>query len=202
MLENPSRQLALVLVFIIASVTSLFYKELQYGNDLAGGTELVYEIDPDKAEGIEEGKWDEFMDSTVNTIRDRIDPDGTINAVVQRRGVNGIYIGLPQVTDQNLKEIEAKITRLGTLRMQICAYEDYESEKITDPDERRIFDLTKERDRLQAWLTEDDNKAKLIKDPLSIDRYHSTPTDEGGPLLTKDQLRWVPRKIEGKISKP
>ena len=139
MLENPTRQLALVLAFILASVTSLIYKDLQYGNDLAGGTELVYEIDPKDARDVEDGKWDEFMETTVNTIRDRIDPDGTINAVVQRRGDNGIYVGLPQVTDQSLKEIEAKITRLGTLRMQICAYEDYESEKITDPDERRIF---------------------------------------------------------------
>jgi SecD/SecF fusion protein len=194
MLENPSRQIALVLVFIIASVASFFTKELNWGNDLAGGTELIYEIDRKKAKLKKGANWDEFMASIVTTIGKRIDPEGVLNAEVLRRGESGIYIGLPKVTEQEAREIEAKITRLGTLRMQICAYDDYE-----DKDGKNIFDLAKERDRLNAWIAKDGNKEKLIKNPMGIERYHATRTENGGPLLSTAHLRWIPRKIEGRI---
>ena len=101
MLENPSRQIALVLVFILASAASLIFKDFKLGNDLAGGTELIYEVDREQARKdrkFEDGKWGEFMTTIVDTIQARIDPDGTLNAEVLRRGDAGIYIGLPKVT--------------------------------------------------------------------------------------------------------
>ena len=76
MLENVKRQVALVIVLVLASLGSLFYPQsseplpgeteahriqrekdrgilnLNWGNDLAGGTELIYEVDRKKAEKL------------------------------------------------------------------------------------------------------------------------------------------------------
>ena len=197
MLENPSKQLALVIVFILGSIASLYYKSIPLGNDLAGGTELIYSVDESKVDLTEGVTWDMFMDSMIGTIAQRVDPDGTINAGVVRRGRDGIYIGLPKVTDEEAKRIEDKITRLGTLQMQVCAYDDYKTKE-----KKTLFDLTKERDRLNVWLAKDGNKDKLKKDPLLIENYHATLTEKGGPLVGPDQLRWVPRKITAQIARP
>ncbi|MCA8958137.1 MAG: hypothetical protein KDC87_18825, partial [Planctomycetes bacterium] len=90
MIENAKSQIALVLILVAASLASLYLKRLKFGLDLAGGTELIYSVD--LKDVPKDADIDEFMRTTVSTIRSRIDPDGILESQVLRRGNDGIYV--------------------------------------------------------------------------------------------------------------
>ena len=194
MIENAKGQIILVLTLVAASVASLITREVNLGLDLAGGTELIYLVNKEKAmkDLDEETSWDTFMQTTVGIIRDRIDPQGTLDAQVLRRGVDGIYIALPDVSAQQAKEIEAKITRLGTLRMQVCAYDEHPKTK-----EKKFDDLAEEKRRLEAWIKEGENRTALLENPEFIERFHQLNAKDGG--RESENLKWIPHKIEKKL---
>ena len=50
MLENAKGHFALILILVVGSIASLMTKDLRYGLDLDGGTELIYRVDEKKAE--------------------------------------------------------------------------------------------------------------------------------------------------------
>ncbi|MEE2885917.1 MAG: hypothetical protein VX951_00670, partial [Planctomycetota bacterium] len=193
MLENAKGHVALILLLVAGSIASLMTKDLRYGLDLDGGTELIYRVDEKKAELGPETPFDAFMSDLLGTIRDRIDPQGTLDAQVIRRGHDGIYIALPGMSAQQAKEIEAKITRLGTLQMQVCAYD-----KDPKTDET-VFDLAEEKKRLEAWIKLEGNRDKLLKDPLNIDQFLRLPNADGGPIAPRTKLRWVPHLIKKRL---
>ena len=196
MLENVKGQVALIITLVLAAIISLNVKGLNFGLDLKGGTELVYEVNEAEVELPPEEDWDSFMNTIVSTIRARIDPDGVLDAQVIRRSRAGIYIALPGLTDQQAADIEDKITRLGTLEMQICAYNKY-----VDANGETIFDLIREKEKLLAWLDENEkaNWNNLLVDPLRISEFHQLSEDEGGPILGPDKFKWVPHRIEKQL---
>lgn len=191
MLQNAKGQLLLILLLVAGSVWAIKSREINLGLDLSGGTELIYTIEFDKEMASDEQKRQQLLETTVSIIRDRIDPDGVLDAQVLTRGVDGIYIALPGLNEQEAEEVERKITRLGTLRMQVCAYDNHPKTGV------KQFDLQQEKTRLENWIKKDDNKQRLLKDPLAIDAYHALSEEQGGRMSAN--LEWVPHKIEGKI---
>jgi SecD/SecF fusion protein len=190
MLENAKGHFALILILVVGSIASLMTKDLRYGLDLDGGTELIYRVDAKKAELGPETSFDVFMSDILGTIRDRIDPQGTLDAQVIRRGYDGIYIALPGMSAQQAKQIEAKITRLGTLQMQICAYDEDPKTK------KKVFDLAAEKQRFDDWIALEGNRDKLLKDPLNVDQFLRLSNENGGPISSRAKLRWVPHLVK------
>lgn len=94
---------------------------LSFGIDLAGGTNLVYEVDEEKAkaDGIEMST--DLMDRLVGAVARRVNPAGTKEIVVRRLGLNRIEIILPGADQAVVEETKGQITKLGSLEFSIVA---------------------------------------------------------------------------------
>ena len=93
---------------------------LRWGIDLAGGTNLIYQVETKKAE--EEGKdVPRAMDQMVGRIQKRINPSGTEEVVVRRVGQDRIEVIIPGADPAVVADKKKKLTELGKLEFGIVA---------------------------------------------------------------------------------
>ncbi|MBI5850696.1 MAG: protein translocase subunit SecD [Planctomycetes bacterium] len=197
MLENARRQVLLVALAIAASLLVLALTPLNYGLDLSGGVQLVYEVDiqDSKDKGIipknaTEAEVSAVLDSTVQIILERIDPQGTREAVVTRRGEHGILIELPRLSEADALTVESQIQDLGRLEFRMLASEQYAKGGVS-------FNVREERRRLQEWLDANDgaNRKLVAADPEAIDIFNKLGVDVGGPQAGEN-LKWRAKLVE------
>lgn len=195
MIENARRQVFLVALVAALALLFTLVKEPALGLDLSGGTQLIYEVDIDQAkkDGLVDANLsnDDIMRDTLAIISERVDPTGTKEPVITRRGENGFLIELPDVGETEAEIIKRQIETLGRLEMRLVAVEDYNQNGVS-------FDLPKEKERLEAWLKEKDaddieNRVVIAEHPDRIDRFNNLTITDGGRL--QSSLRWFPRKI-------
>ncbi|MFT7534661.1 MAG: SecD/SecF fusion protein [Hyphomicrobiaceae bacterium] len=190
MLENARRQFLLVLIAIIAGATCWVTLSPTLGPDLKGGTQLLYNVPKATLEGIikkEGASAKEIMAQTITVMRERIDPNGTLDPLITQSGDTGILIELGEFKNPNeLKRVLERIGNLGRLEMRMVAYEDYR--KYTEV----TFNLAAERTRLETWLKVPANKELIDKDPKNIRRFNESATN--GPIA-RNNLHWFPREI-------
>ena len=74
---------------------------------------------------------------------------------------------------------------------RIVATPQYEKGAVT-------FDLTAEKKRLETWLSKDDNRDRLLRNPLGISTYHTLGRDAGGRISR--HLEWFPHKVKADLS--
>ncbi|MCC6782130.1 MAG: protein translocase subunit SecD [Planctomycetes bacterium] len=200
MLENARRQVLLVALTIAASILVLAFTPLNYGLDLSGGVQLVYEVDVEasKAQGVippnaSAEEISAVMESTVQIILERIDPQGTREAVVTRRGEFGILIELPNLSEADALTVESQIQNLGRLEFRVLASDQYNKGGVS-------FNVRAERTRLQQWLDANDgaNRKLVAGDPEAIDIFNKLSPDLGGPQAGEN-LKWRPRLVEPKL---
>ena len=93
-------------------------ERFRLGIDLAGGTNMVFQVRP-------EGKeiTNEVMDRMVAAVRQRINKSGTEEISVLQVGADRIEVIVPGADPQSVDEIKRQITRLGSLEFFICADE-------------------------------------------------------------------------------
>ncbi len=96
---------------------------LKLGIDLAGGTNLVYEVQ--KVEGKRVN--DAVMDNMVGAVIVRINPSGQEEITVRQVGADRIEVIVPGKDPADVDEIKRRIVRLGTLEFYIPAHESEES---------------------------------------------------------------------------
>ncbi|MFP6765644.1 MAG: protein translocase subunit SecD, partial [Planctomycetaceae bacterium] len=98
------------------------------GIDLAGGTNLVYEIDQEqakkKAKTADAGFLNASLDNMVGAIARRVNPSGTEEVTIRRVGNERIEIIIPGKDQAYVDEMKDRITRLGTLEFEILATRD------------------------------------------------------------------------------
>ncbi len=196
MLENPRRQLLLVLLTIVIGLVCTFTFKVPLGHDLKGGTQLRYEVPPEVLEqiGIKEGvPIATIMQEAISVITERIDPDGTIDPLITASGETGILVELPWYENkQDLDAILARIQNLGKLEMRMVAEDGY-----LDPAVK--FTMVAETARLKNWLAIPENKALIAENPKNIRRFNENPT--AGPLAF-NHLAWYPRLIVPEAKDP
>jgi len=194
MLENASRQFILVLVAVLLGLACTLTLKPTLGPDLKGGTQLLYNVPQDlldeltKKEGI---PTSEVMAQTITVMRERIDPNGTLQPLITQSGDTGILIELGSLDSQERKRVLERISNLGELEMRMLAYDDYKKDNVT-------FNLANEKTRFEAWLQKPENKALLEKDPKDVRRYN-----EGvmGPIAGRN-LAWMMREIRPSTKNP
>lgn len=100
---------------------------LRWGIDLAGGTNLIYQVETEKA--AEEGKdIPRAVDQTVSTVAKRLNPSGTEEITTRKVGQDRIEIIIPGADQSIVAEKKAAMTRLGSLEFGIVAnQEDHRS---------------------------------------------------------------------------
>ena len=90
------------------------------GIDLAGGTNLVYQVNRDEAAKLTKdiGK---SLDNMVGAISRRINPQGTEEVTVRRVGLDRIEIIIPGADQSYVEEMKRRIATVGALEFQILA---------------------------------------------------------------------------------
>ena len=107
MVQNLGRKTILIFLLLVGSALSILLPEQPFrlGLDLSGGTRLVYKIDWDRA--LAEGKInsDEFADKdklmadTLSILRERVDPNGTLEATFSAQGNSRFVIEIPSTAN-------------------------------------------------------------------------------------------------------
>jgi len=191
MIENARRQFFLVLFATLLGVASITIQNPSLGNDLKGGTQLLYDVPADVLDEIvskEASSKDEIMKQTITVMRERIDPNGTLDPLITRSGETNILVELSYFENpQDLKRVLDRIGNLGLLEMRMVAYDGWNK----DGDAITNARLTQEKTKLEAWLKVPENAALIAKDPTNIRRFNEDPV--GGPILKI--LNWFPREI-------
>ncbi len=91
---------------------------LRLGIDLAGGTNLVFEVESTAEKEITPA----VMDKMVGAVARRINPSGQEEITVRQVGANRIEVIIPGEDPQAVDEIKRRITRLGTLEFFITVH--------------------------------------------------------------------------------
>ena len=128
-LKDFSSRIGTVLFCVSLAVVPMCYQLSQgkalgdcfrLGIDLAGGTNLVYQVDMTAAN--ESGKdVDRSIDNMVGAIARRVNPSGTEEVTVRRVGSDRIEIIIPGADQAYVDEMKDRITRLGSLQFEILA---------------------------------------------------------------------------------
>ncbi|MFV0442357.1 MAG: protein translocase subunit SecD [Planctomycetaceae bacterium] len=92
---------------------------LQYGIDLAGGTNLVYRVDEDQTRKLGKRVDSETMDKLREAIRNRVAPTGTEEVTVRRVGDDRIEVIVPGADTERTEQVKSQITDLGSLEFAI-----------------------------------------------------------------------------------
>ena len=91
------------------------------GIDLAGGTNLVYQVNREEMDKEKEDNFDRSMNNMVGAIIRRVNPSGTEEVTVRRVGSDRIEIIIPGADQAYVDEMKARIVKLGTLEFEILA---------------------------------------------------------------------------------
>ena len=99
---------------------------VHWGIDLAGGTNLVYEID--LAAAKEQGKLVDkaTVDKMVEAIKKRINPGGAEEVAVRRVGTDRIEVIIPGADPDLVRQKKGLIVKLGSLEFGIVANESHD----------------------------------------------------------------------------
>ena len=97
------------------------------GIDLAGGMNMIFEVDTAAAESEAKKVTPNVMDQMVGAIGRRVNPSGTEEITVRRVGTHKIEVIVPDVDPLSVQAIEDKITKLGSLEFTILANERFHS---------------------------------------------------------------------------
>ena len=96
-------------------------ESIRLGIDLAGGTNMVFQVDREKSGGKEITA--EVMDRMVGAIGKRINPSGTEEVTVRRVGQDRIELIVPGADPEKVERIRRSATTLGNLEFLILANE-------------------------------------------------------------------------------
>lgn len=96
---------------------------LRFGIDLAGGTNLVYQVDRELAEKTEKEVNDRSMDRLVGAIAKRINPSGTEEVTVRKVGTDRVEVIIPGADPDEVARKKRQMTDLGSLEFSILANE-------------------------------------------------------------------------------
>jgi SecD/SecF fusion protein len=128
-IKEFSSRIGMVLFVLAVAITPFIYQLssgksasdcFRLGIDLAGGTNLVYQVDMEKFEESDKN-LSQSLDNMVGAITRRVNPSGTEEVTIRRVGSARIEIIIPGKDQAYVEEMKARITRLGTLEFQILA---------------------------------------------------------------------------------
>ncbi|MFK7777619.1 MAG: protein translocase subunit SecD [Gimesia sp.] len=126
-MKDYSRKIGLVLFTAVIASTPFIWQissghdwrdAIRLGIDLAGGSNMVFEVDEGRSE---KELSNEVMDQMVGAIGRRINPSGTEEVTVRKVGQNRIEVIVPGADSDDVQRIKSLITRLGSLEFDIVA---------------------------------------------------------------------------------
>lgn len=102
---------------------------LNWGIDLAGGTNMVFAVDHQGAADLEKVVDPVTMEKMKGAIERRVNPSGTEEVTVRVVGRDRIEVIIPGADPEKVDRVERQITRLGSLEFGLLANQ-FEHEAI------------------------------------------------------------------------
>lgn len=142
--------------------------QFRLGIDLAGGTNMVFQIKPEKE------LTNDLIDKMVESVKKRVNPSGTEEITVRGVGGGRIEVIIPGVDPQSVDEVKRKITDLGSLEFFIAAHraEDREIVKAAEQLDKATKELRIDGVVQAIWSPADEKKGEpqLLRDSSIIRR--------------------------------
>ena len=166
---------------------------LNFGIDLAGGTNLVYQVDrqaiEDKIRELEDqegsgamGDVDdrvtgEVMDQMVAAVSRRLNPSGVEEITVRKVGSDRIEVIIPKASPEVVEQKKRQMTRLGSLEFAMLA---------NSRDHREIFTEIEKPGNLNKDLHREDGTLLAGWRPIGVNA-NGTPKEVGvsGEIYSK-----------------
>ncbi|MFO1094260.1 MAG: protein translocase subunit SecD [Planctomycetaceae bacterium] len=94
---------------------------LNWGIDLAGGTNMVFAVDHEAAAALEKTVQADTMQKMVGAISRRVNPSGTEEVTVRQEGRDRIEVIIPGADPEKVERVKRQITKLGSLEFGLLA---------------------------------------------------------------------------------
>ena len=174
--------LCLALLVLLASYIWPLSDTVRLGKDLRGGYSLTYGLQLDPAMNASE-----VMETTITVLKDRVDPQGTMDLSIVPQGQDRVEITMPVPNDKVKVLREEYLAKLKTIREQEITGRDIDRVLRLEGAERQT-----EIDRLSAGR--EDRKQLLVKivelseqEAEASERLRSA-TESGAPAEAVDEI--------------
>ncbi len=162
-----------VLATTIGAIMVLALGTLRYGPDIAGGTNLVYEMDKEalKEVSTESGSGQIVRVTAkdlMKPLNERLNPAGTKELLIRPNGDDQIEIIVPQVDQLEVQDIKRIISEAGILEFRILANANDHSDIIDLARKQAAMDI--EIDRMSREVLNDDGEVVGIWRPVGRDK--------------------------------
>jgi SecD/SecF fusion protein len=150
---------------------------IKLGIDLAGGTNLVFQVD--RAQADEMGKTVDarLMDNMVGAVMRRLDPAGQDQITVRRVGADRIEVIIPGADQETVERKKRQMTQLGSLEFAILANQRDHGTLIRQARESTKREIKVGTHVVAAWY------------PVAIDRQGILKdVNEHGEVTSRDLL--------------
>ncbi len=156
------------------------------GIDLAGGSDLIFQVDTEKAQQEEKKITPQVMQRLIGAVTRRLDPAAQEQITVRQVGSDRIEVIIPGADREVVEQKKKQMTRLGTLEFAILANMRKHREIIRQAQASPDPVLRHEGQVVAAWREvgwEEKNKVRIQK-PVYADPGSETvqrEVERGGP---------------------
>ena len=151
---------------------------IDLGIDLAGGTNMVFEVDREATEAEGKAITPDIMDKMVAAVSRRVNPTGTEEVTVRRMGADRIEVIVPGADDEKREQTKRRVTDLGELEFALLANEVDHVQEIQEADSlgRDVNEIFRGDNLVAMWrrpAVDDEGNPKI----QSGDRVHTRQKD-------------------------
>jgi SecD/SecF fusion protein len=129
-MKDVSMRIGLVLFTVFLAATPFAWRlvqgrplkdALRLGIDLAGGSDLIFQVDTEKAQQEEKKVTPQVMQRLIGAVTRRLDPAAQEQITVRQVGSDRIEVIIPGADREVVEQKKKQMTRLGTLEFAILA---------------------------------------------------------------------------------
>lgn len=149
--KNLPLKFALIGVIVVATIALVMLHGLKFGRDLRGGHTLVFEFMPTEKD-LEDGR--DIAGEAVSILKQRLDPQGIYDIVVQSDGKLRIIIEMPAASPETQKAKEAYFEALAELEERNISRAEIRRVTLGDAEQRKaeIERLSSGNDKMSKSL--------------------------------------------------
>jgi SecD/SecF fusion protein len=129
-MKDVSMRIGLVLFTVFLALTPFAWRvaqgrslkdALRMGIDLAGGSDLIFQVDTERAQQEEKKITPQVMQRLIGAVTRRLDPAAQEQITVRQVGSDRIEVIIPGADREVVEQKKKQMTRLGTLEFAILA---------------------------------------------------------------------------------
>jgi SecD/SecF fusion protein len=205
-MKDVSMRIGLVLFTVFMAITPFAWRMVQghspkdalrLGIDLAGGSDLIFQVDTEKANQEEKKITPQVMQRLIGAVTRRLDPAAQEQITVRQVGSDRIEVIIPGADREVVEQKKKQMTRLGTLEFAILAnmrkHRDIIRQAQASPDPV----IRREGQVVAAWREvgwEEKNKIRTQKPVFSDAETVQRDVDRNGQKVRELLVVYEPQK--------